>query len=184
MANSPRVRVYIACSLDGYIAGPQDDLSWLEPPADSTPQPTDAVEFGDFMAQIGAMLMGRRTYEVVCGFGEWPYGQTPVLVATHRALEPMVDTIQAIEGDIHQLVAQAKQLAGDQDVYLDGGGLIQQALAAGVVDELIITFAPILLGDGVRLFGDLDQRYPLEFVAHHTYGHMLQVVAKIVKPAG
>ena len=80
-----RTRVFIASSLDGFIAGPEDDLSWL--PAVLDPSP-DAISFSSFMKEIGAMLMGRRTYDMVAGFdGPWPYGAVPVSVATHRALE-------------------------------------------------------------------------------------------------
>ena len=67
------------------------------------------------------MLMGRSTYGIVEKFGQWHYGKTPVLVATHRPLEPMADTIQTAAGPIQELIERAKEMAGDKDVYLDGG---------------------------------------------------------------
>ncbi|MBW2257712.1 MAG: dihydrofolate reductase [Deltaproteobacteria bacterium] len=186
MSASSRVRVYIACSLDGFIAGPDDDLSWLaasEHVPNTPAPPTGAMEFDGFMAQVGALLMGRRTHDVVAGMGQWIYGDMPVLVATHRPLDPMSETVRPISGDITQLVAQAKDTAGDKDVYLDGGTLIRQALDAGLVDELVITFVPVLLAEGIRLFDGLVARQSLEFVAHHRYGHdKLQVTARVRRP--
>jgi len=179
-----RVRVYMACSLDGFIAGPGDDLSFLHEPEPegsepAAPAPTEALEYEAFMSQVGVMLMGRRTHDVVAAMGQWPYGETPVLVATHRPLEPMADTISTVTGDITSLIAQAKEVAGEKDVYLDGGLLIRQAIDAGLVDELCLTYVPILLGDGVRLFDGLEQQTKLEFVAHHRYGpRMLQITMR------
>lgn len=184
-ASSSRVRVYMACSLDGFIAGPDHDVSWLEEdlsaPGDLEPDPA-AVEFDDFMAEVGAMLMGRSTYEVVVGFNEWPYDQTPVLVATRRPLEPVVPTVRRVEGDIVELVAQAKAAAGPGDVYLDGGDLIRQALDADLVDELIVTRVPVLLGAGTRLYEGVASRKRFQFVAHRPMrGGMLQVTLRAVR---
>lgn len=181
MAQNSRVLVYIACSFDGFIAGPGDDLSWL-PGADASaasapPAETGAVGFEAFLSRIGALLMGRRSYEVVQGFGgTWPYASRPVLVATHRPLQPIVPQVRAVEGDIAQLIAQARQAAGEGDIYLDGGNLIRQALDADLVDELIVTMVPVLLGDGYPLFAGVRKRHQLEFVRHQRYGtDLLQV---------
>lgn len=171
----------MACSLDGFIAGPDDDLEWLNEPEPVQTEPTEALEFGAFMAQVGCMLMGRRTYDVVSGFGKWFYGDVPVHVVTHRPLEPVVETVRAVTGDIEQLVSVALETAGGKDVYLDGGNLVRQALDAGLVDELIITTMPILLAGGVPLFDGLLRRQSLEFVAHHSYGNKLQIIARPVK---
>ena len=183
MSEPSRVRVYMACSFDGFIAGPDDDLSWLgggEAGGGEPAQPTEALRFDTFMSQVGAILMGRRTYDVVAGLGQWGYGDTPVLVLTHRSLEPVADTVQPVSGDIERAVEQAKDVAGDRDVYLDGGNLIRQALDASLVDEMVITFVPILLTAGTRLFDGLVSRKSLEFVAHARYGNdYLQVTARV-----
>lgn len=182
MAAESRIRVYLGCSLDGCIAGPDDDLSWLhedgagqgEPP----PAP-DALDFATFMGQVGAMLMGRRTYDTVAKMGVWPYGETPVLVATRRPLDPVQPTIRPIAGSITELLAEAQRVAGDKDVYLDGGALVRQALDAGRVDEMVLTYLPILLGDGVRLFDGLTTRSHWRFAQHTRMGHgMLQVTLR------
>ncbi len=165
-----QVRVYIACSLDGFIAGPGDDLSWL-PGADGQPveaAPTAALGYEAFMNDVGALLMGRRTYDVVCGFeGAWPYGDKPVLVATHRPLSAKADTVRAVSGDITSVVAEAQDAAGPQDVYLDGGQLIRAALDAGVVDDLVVTMVPLVLGTGHPLFAGVEQRHRFEVKSHH-----------------
>lgn len=181
MSATSRVRVYVACSLDGFIAGPDDDLSWLapsEPPPQGPAPPSDALEFNAFLDQVGSMLMGRRTHDVVAAMGVWPYGDIPVLVATTRPLEAASPSARPVRGDIAALMAQAKDAAGDKDVYIDGGDLIRQAIDAGLVDELCITFVPILLGDGIRLFDGLQGRTKLHFLDQHMYGEMLQVTMR------
>jgi dihydrofolate reductase len=163
--SASRVRVYIASSIDGFIAGPGDDLSWLpddEQITGATDTDPNALQYEDFIAEVGALLMGRRTYDVVRGFGPpWPYGDRPVLVATNRALDqdPPV-TVRAVRGPIAELVEEAKAAAGGLDVYLDG----------------TITIAPIALGSGHPLFAGMSGRYPVDIVSHHrSGGGMLQI---------
>jgi dihydrofolate reductase len=191
MPKNARVRVYMACSFDGFIAGPDHDISWLHQDHShegELPKDPDALEFDVFLSQVGAMLMGRATYEVVApmaAVGPWSYGELPILVATRRPLTPVVSTISAAQGTIEELIEQAKALAGDKDVYLDGGDLVRQALDAGLVDELTITFVPILLGQGIRLFEGLHTPRALQFSARRAFGGgMLQVSAKVGQPQG
>ncbi len=99
-----RCIVFIACSLDGFIAGPEDDLSFLEPGAGRKVENT----FTPFFNGVGALLMGRRTFDVVSAFaGDWPYGETPVLVLTHRTIDSAVPTARAVSGSIEDAVAAA-----------------------------------------------------------------------------
>ena len=141
------VRVFIATSLDGFIAGPDDDLSWLP-----DPRPGEDFGYAAFMARTGAILMGRSTYEVAAGFdGPWPYGDTPVLVATRRELDaPAAPTVEAGERDAGGARRRSRTSAAvGRDIYLDGGDLVRQVLDAGLVDELTITVIPVILGAGV-----------------------------------
>ena len=171
-----KVQVYCAISLDGFLAGPDDDLSWLNA---SNPEPAElgTIGFPAFMAQTGVMLMGRQTFDVVMSFGvDWPYGATPVLIATSRPLpDDAPTTVMACSGDIRALCEQAKEIAGDKkNVYLDGGSLISQALDAGCVDELILTVAPVLLGRGAPLYrGESLQRFNAEPLGR--LGELLQM---------
>jgi len=160
-----RIRVFIASSLDGFIAGPDDELDWLSAPAGTEDT------FTPFMAETGALLMGRRTYDVVEGFdGAWPYGDTPVLVATRRPLSPAQPSVRAVTGTIEELVEQARAAAGDKDVYLDGGALIRSALDADLVDELTVTVIPMILGAGIPLFAGAARRHPLALVSQRAIG--------------
>lgn len=186
-ARGGEVHVYIATSLDGFIAGPGDDLSWLTGPEGPTPEgppaPSDpgALSYEAFTRGVGAMLMGRRTYDVVRGFDmPWYYGDMPVLVATTRPLdEGAPPTVRAVSGDVHELVAEAKRVAAPKNVYIDGGVLIRQAAEADLIDELTITLAPIALGAGLPLFEGMPKRYPLEVFGHHDFpGGMVQIRAR------
>ena len=155
---SGKIRVFIACSLDGFIAGENDDLSWL-PGSDVA----EAEDYGydRFMYRIGAVLMGRRTYDVVARFNPWPYGDLPVLVATHRDLPQAASSVRAVSGSIPDVVARAREIAGDKDVYLDGGHLVRQALDAALIDEMTVSFVPVVLGRGRSLFAGSATRHGL-----------------------
>jgi dihydrofolate reductase len=175
-----RTQVYCAISLDGFIAGPNDDLSWLEEPGPEHGGEPGTVDFPSFMQQTGAILMGRRTFDIVMGFGgEWPYGTTPVLVATSRPLPEAPATVSTCHGNITKLCDEAKRAAGDKNVYLDGGNLISQAIEAGSIDEMILTVVPVLLGQGVPLYqGEKLHRFHAEHLGR--LGSMLQV--KLTRP--
>jgi dihydrofolate reductase len=161
-----RSLVFIASSLDGFIAGPNDELDWL---AGGKGEPEDT--FTPFMAHIGAMLMGRRTFDVVRGFGgSWPYGETPVLVATHRPLTSTQPTVRAVRGTVAELIDEAKAVAGERDVYVDGGALIRSALDAELIDEMTVTMIPIVLGEGIPLFAGASRQHRLELLGARDIG--------------
>ncbi len=166
-----RVRVYIAASLDGFIAGTHDELDWLPNPSPDAVLPEGALGFEAFMRDVGSMLMGRGTYDVVSRMGgAWFYGDTPVLVATHRPLDPVAPTVRAVTGDIDALLDEALRVADGRDVYVDGGATIRAALDAGRVAALVITVVPVVLGAGKALFAGATRRHPMEIVSHRDYG--------------
>ena len=172
----PVVRIYLASSVDGFIAGPGDDLSWLPGGEEAGGLQTgEAIGFEEHLAAMGAILMGRRTWDVVLGPNglagpEWPYGDLPVLVATNRELEGGHHEARAVSGPIADLVTEARSVAGGQGVYLDGGDLARQGLRAGLVDEVILTVIPVVLGGGTALFDDTVGRHQLELVGVHAGG--------------
>lgn len=182
---SSRVRVYLGCSLDGCIAGPDHDLSFLMEERPDAEEWGGGLSFEGFLGQVGALLMGRRTYQVLLDYDAWHYGDRPVLVATHQELPPAPQGGDArrVEGSIEELVAEAKAAAGGKDVYLDGGDLVRQGLDAGLVDELCITFLPVILGRGIRLWDGLQRRTDLELEPPSTHGRgMVQVTARVQRP--
>ena len=148
--------VYIATSLDGFIATNEGDLDWL----DEIPnQEKNDFGFADFMSGIDAIVMGRKTFEKVLSFGAWPYDK-PVYVLTRSKAEvpeAMENKVEFITGAPPEVVAQLKEL-GHQNLYIDGGITIQGFLEENLIDEMIITRVPILLGNGISLFGKLAQR--------------------------
>lgn len=174
------VHVYCGCSVDGFIAGESDDLSWL-------PEPPDGADggFGSFLAGMGVILMGRRTYDIVAGFPDesWLYGDVPMLAATHRPLDPIRPTVRSVAGSIETLVQEAKEVARERGVYVDGGILIRQTLDAGLVDEITVTVVPAILGRGVSLFSGASTRRKLERVAVRTMDEgMTQLVYRVLRP--
>jgi len=177
-----RVRVYLGCSLDGCIAGPDHDLSFLSEAAPETEGPSEGLGFDAFLEGIGALLMGRRTYQVTLDHDAWHYGDRPVLVATHNPLPPAPGggTAWAVQGPIESMLAEAAEAAGGKDIYLDGGDLVRQGLDAGLVDDLCLTFLPLILGRGIRLWEGLQARNDLQFEPPTThYGGMVQVRATV-----
>lgn len=158
------VRAFIACSLDGFIAGPNGDLSWL-------PGPDPGGEdygYRAFMDETAAILMGRATYDTAARFESWPYGETPVFVATSRPLDPVAPTVGAVRGTASQLL-EAVRTHTDGALYLDGGSLIRSFLSARLIDELTITVVGVILGEGAPLFAGVPERHRLRLIAATPY---------------
>jgi len=158
------VRVFIATSRDGFIAGPDDDLSWL-------PDGHGGEDYGyeAFMADTAAIVMGRRTYDVVQGFGiDWPYGDMPVFVVTSRPLETDEASVQAVSGTPAAILARVRRVT-DGGVYVDGGEVIRQFLDADLIDEATITVIPVDIGDGIALFTTEAQRQRLREGEHRVF---------------
>jgi dihydrofolate reductase len=142
-----QVNVFLGVSLDGYIAGEQGDLSWMAPCAAES---TADTGYDDLMVGTDTLLMGRRTYESVLRFPGWPYAGKRVRVLSHRPQAPSHGE-QFCSGPVSE-VLDALQAEGARSVYLDGGDVVRQALRAGRVDTLTLSWVPVLLGGGTRLF--------------------------------
>jgi dihydrofolate reductase len=140
---------HVTMSLDGFIAGPRDDMTWL---ADYLgPNPTA----DEVLAQIGALLMGDRTYRIAKTEEGKPYGGAwtgPQFVLSHHPPKNPPTGFAFLRGDIEEAVATAKAAAGDKYVVVLGADTARTCLSAGVIDEILVHIAPILLGEGVRLF--------------------------------
>ena len=151
--------VFIAASVDGYIALPDGDLGWLtDPPPEPRHAPARSGEdapqgYEAFTAGVSHLVMGRGTYEKVLTFGVWPYDRFRVLVLSTTMREDADDRITVVRS-----VTQARQLLdleGATHVYIDGGQVLTDFLRHDLIDELTITRAPVLLGRGLPLFHDL-----------------------------
>jgi len=154
------VYVYVATSLDGFIATSDGGVDWLM----EIPNPDQSdYGFAEFMSGVDALVMGRNTFETVLSFGSWPFTK-PVFVLS-RTLEGVPDDIvgkaEIVSGPLSTLLAGLKE-RGYQNLYVDGGNVIQSFLAEDLVDEMIITRIPILLGEGIPLFGRLTKRLKFE----------------------
>lgn len=143
----PTVSVYIATSLDGFIAREDGSLDWLMPFQIAD----EDYGYNAFFASVDALVVGRATYETVLGFEGWPYAGKRVVVMTHRPLTPRHGE-RAYGGDPAALL-DALGAEGFGHVYVDGGAVIRQFLEAGLVDQLTLSIVPVLLGRGKPLFG-------------------------------
>ncbi|MBN3582963.1 dihydrofolate reductase [Algoriphagus aestuarii] len=155
--------VFIATSLDGFIAGKNNELGWL-----STFPEIDHIDTGfeGFTSQVDALLMGRNTFKIVEAFeGEWFY-KKPVFVWSNSMKEVpdrLHDKVFLVKGTIHEVLDKVHSM-GFQKLYIDGGKTIQTFLQEDLIDEMIITTIPVLLGSGIPLFGDLPKKLVFECI--------------------
>jgi dihydrofolate reductase len=150
-------RYYLAQSLDGYLADDDGGVEWLEG-HEGESDAEGAVPMGDdydrFFGRVGALAMGSATYEFILGVGSWPYGDVPAWVFTSREL-PVLEgaDIRFARGAVEGPHAEAVAAAGDRDVWLVGGGVLASQFAdAGLLDELLLTVVPVVLGSGLPTF--------------------------------
>ncbi len=144
----PQVSVFLGISLDGFIAREDGGLDWLDMVQTDPPEDTG---YDALMASVDTLVIGRRTYDTVLGFGEWPYPGKRVVVLTRRALEPQHGET-AYAGPLPHLLGDLGT-QGCRHVYLDGGEAVRQGLDAGLVSKLTLSWVPVILGSGRALFG-------------------------------
>lgn len=148
----PRLVYYVASSLDGYIADENGGVDWLPEPGDG-----DDFGYGDFYAGVDALLMGRRTYDQVMGWGAWPYEGKPCRVLTRRPLEDPPDGVEAISGNAYD-VREHFLAAGFETTWLVGGAELAELFRQeGMIDEWIVHIVPRTIGGGVPLFGGPEE---------------------------
>ncbi len=145
--------LYIATSLDGYIAKLDGDIDWL-------PSPEEGGESGSytrFYDSIDALIMGSTTYQQVLGFGDWVYPEKPSYVLTTRNLSTVRSDILFVKGGVEEVIEEVNQKEY-QRVWLVGGGQVASSfIQRGLVDEYIITIIPIILGSGISLYQSLPE---------------------------
>lgn len=157
--------VFVGASVDGFIARSNDDLDFL-PPGGGEPH-----GYNEFIASIDAIVIGRKTFEKVLTLGPWAYGDKRVVVLSSRPL----DLSAAVGGSVEQMGGPPAEIvahlaaSGARELYIDGGITIQRFLRAGLIQRLIITRVPVLIGEGVPLFGTLPRDIRLRHVATRHY---------------
>ena len=163
--------VFIATSLDGFISLRDGSIDWLNEASALVPKGEDSG-YGEFMSTMDALVMGRNTFEQVLSFeGVWPYGSTPVVVLSRQMKslpDDVPDTVSVTANDPAKLVQRLSD-EGLNHLYIDGGLAIQSFLSAGLIDEIIITNIPIILGEGRPLFGPLSADVKLELVSSQAF---------------
>jgi len=178
----PECAVFVGVSLDGFIARPNGDLDWLMGEGGG-----DSAEYGynEFIVGIDAIVMGRKTFEKVLTFDKWYYGAKRVVVLSHHPLDLSVaqargGVVESMAGPPAEIVSKLA-VSGARRLYVDGGSTIQEFLRAGLIQRLIISRLPVLIGEGIPLFGSLPSDVRLSHLATRTYpGGMVQSEYQIV----
>ena len=163
--------VYIATSLDGFIAASDEGLEWLE--AIDNPEQSD-YGYSEFIKSIDSIVIGRNTFKQVLTFGQWVYNK-PVFVLSNslkKLPEHLLGKAEIVCGDIKELITQLNQ-KGYNNLYIDGGRVIQSFLQEDLIDEMIITRVPIILGKGIPLFGELEKHLQFRHKKTEIYNNTL-----------
>ena len=162
--------VFIATSLDGFIARAGGELDWLEAANASVPEGEDCG-YHAFMDSIDALIMGRKTYEQVLSFGKWPYRRKPVIVLSSKRIEIPDELSQTVSHSSGSPKVLCERLSkeGAKRLYIDGGITIQRFLADGLINVLTITVIPVILGSGIPLFSGIKKDIALKHIATKSY---------------
>ena len=171
-----KASVFVGTSVDGFIARPDGALDFLDAGGN------EPHGYEEFMASVDALVIGRHTFDTVLGFGGWVYGKKPVFVLSTRPLPPVPDgaVVERLEGEPAAIVARLEE-RGVRHAYVDGGVTIQRFLRAGLIQRLIVTRVPVLIGEGIPLFGGLPRDIPLRHIATRQYeGGLVQTEYEVV----
>ena len=165
------VTLHVVSSLDGFIARHDNSVEWLDSPPDAYPRGVSHEDAGNALPPIDCFLLGSRTYEHALQLG-WPYGDTPTVVVTSRELPRARESVEFYSGDLERLVTDT--LAPRyRNIWLVGGAILgQNFLRLGLVDQIRLSIAPVLLGNGLSLFGSAgeQERWRLEDVVTYNTG--------------
>lgn len=174
--------VFIAMSLDGFIAREDGSIDWLMK-ANQLVSPDEDGGYKHFISDVDAIVMGRHAYEKVLSFDPWPYS-LPVLVLSHQFIkvpESLRSKVQCISESPSVLIDRLSK-AGMNHLYIDGGLTIQTFLNEDCIDELTITVVPVLIGQGKRLFGELKEDIELQLLESRNIGEcFVQLRYKVKK---
>ena len=177
--------VYVATSLDGFISRRDGSIDWLNH-FNALVTKGEDLGYAQFMSSVDALVMGRNTFEQVLTFGTWHYGDTPIVVLSRQLKslpEDVSDTVSLSADEPGKLVERLSARKW-KHLYVDGGLTVQSFLSAGLIDDIIITTIPILLGEGKPLFGPLPNDVELEHVSSQAFEFgFVQSKYRVVKSA-
>ena len=176
--------VFIATSLDGFIAKEDGSIDWLMEANNLVPAGEDGG-YKDFIASVDALVMGRHSFEKVLSFEAWPYGSLPVVVMSSQTLEMPSHLKETVSVTAESPIELVNRLTnkGCKHLYIDGGLTIQSFIAANLINELTITLVPLLLGTGRKLFGPLAHDTPLLHIETKCLGGgFVQLRYQIISP--
>ncbi len=160
-----QLSIFCGVSVDGFLARPNHTLDFLDAGGD------EPHGFEEFYGSVDVVVFGRRTFEFVLSFGKWFYGKKPVVVLSSRLLDfsSIKDAVvEQMTGEPTKVATQLKA-RGFKHAYIDGGITIQRFLSAGLIDHMVITRVPVLIGEGIPLFGPIPRDIKLNHVATRTY---------------
>ena len=166
---SVKCSVFIATSLDGFIARKNGDLDWL-PGSDGEAKGED-YGFNEFFASIDTLVLGRKTYELALSFKAWPYHGKNVVVLSSSFPQVPKDINEGVQGTSSPPTALIQRLSssGSEHVYIDGGKTIQSFLKANLIQEITLTRIPVLIGEGIPLFGPLSSDIKLQHLSSRAF---------------
>jgi dihydrofolate reductase len=160
-----KLSVFCGISVDGFLARPNHGLDFLHT-GEQVPH-----GFEEFYGSVDVVVIGRKTFEVVLTFGKWFYGKKPVVVLSSRPLSFSLvkgGVVEQMSGEPAEIVTRLK-VRGFKHAYIDGGITIQRFLAAGLIERLVITRVPVLIGAGIPMFGPVPRDIALSHVATRCY---------------
>jgi len=176
----------MALSLDGFIADEQGGIDWLN----DQPEPENPEEdygFAAFMGTLDGMIMGRNTFDQIMDLKVWIYGDLPVTVLSHSPLGPVKLAGARVERKAKSPEELIQELAkqGLSRLYIDGANVVQQFLAAGLLDQIVLTQVPAVLGRGIQLFQAPlpEEEWEVTEVKHYSNGYIQTHLNKRVRPA-
>ena len=156
--------VFVGTSVDGFIARANGELDFL-------PENPEPHGYDEFIASVDTIVIGRNTFEIVLKFDGWPYGDKRVVVLSSHPIDLSVvkgGVVEQMAGEPAEIVARL-EATGARHLYIDGGITVQRFLRAGLIQRLIVTRVPVLIGEGIPLFGTLPHDIRLEHVSTRSY---------------
>jgi dihydrofolate reductase len=165
-----KTSVFIATSIDGFIARPDGRIDWLNEANAGVPSGED-FGYKEFMKSVDVLVRGRNTFEQVLTFDAWPYEDKRVVVLSSKPLSVPVELTDTVStsAESPKVLVERLSAEGALHLYVDGGVTIQRFIATGLIDDITITLIPIILGQGRPLFGRIDKDIPLVHVATKTF---------------